>query len=318
MPTIILSTFAKRDASPAERAAEIASQRAVANTEQVSRPAQSEKRECRGLLRAHLRGVKLEIVAAFQKLAAKHGGIVWAGSAWIEKQGICSRFWAREKLKELIREGWLQPVQWHKRAAFRVLSHAEWALLTGRCNAGFRQLSCADTASLLRGESNSSSSIPLKERDLHAGRSDSEDQKKQYQNLTSYCTSKPAEFLKKNITAKISATNSTWASYLAEESEKSRSELRRKFAWVCRFLEFEISENDAALDWEFPFALMDSYAENRKELRSGALTRGRFACKVIDTCKRDGILWPPAFTETRDRLRQMERLSEANSTVGAA
>lgn len=311
MPTIILSTFGERDASPAERAAEIASQSAVVQTEKSSRPAQSEKRgECRGLLRAHLRGVKLEIVAGFQKLAAKHGGIVWAGPAWIEKQGICSRFWAREKLKELIRDGWLQPVQWHKRAAFRVLTHAEWALLTGRCNAGVRQLSCADVATLLRDGSNSPSGIALKGRDLRAGRSDPEDQKKQYQNLTSYYPSRQSEILAKNIAAKISLT---WASHLADESEKSRSELRRKFAWVCRLLEFEIAENDRLLDWEFPLTLIEAYAENRKGLRSGALTPGRFACKVIDTCQQNRIPWPPAFAEMRDRWRLIERLSEANS-----
>ena len=328
MPTIILSTFAKRDASPAERTAEIASQSDAENASQQSQDAAPEGQvQCRGLLRAHVSGVKLEILKTFQKLAAKHGGIVWAGPAYITGQNgpqkskhppICSSpFWAREKLKDLVREGWLQEIQWHGRRVFRVLSHAEWAISTGRCDAGVRPQSGERTASLWRERSHSQACNALNGRDFSARRSDSEDQEVQDQSLTSYCSGGRSEALRKNIAAKIAARDLSWARFLDEEDEKSRRELRNKFVYVCRFLKFEISESDGSLEWEFPLTLIEAYAERRKDLRSGALTPGRFASRIIDACKRDGILWPPAFTECRDRWRRMERLAEEKSTVEA-
>lgn len=313
MPTIILTTFARRDASERELAAESASQNA-ATMEQESEP----HVKCRGLLRAHLHGASLEILLAFQKLGAKRGGIVWAGPGWIAKQQICSEFWARERLKQLVRDGWLSRIEWNGRKAFRVLSHAEWALATGRCDAGISQQSCATAARKLREPRNSQSPMYLECKSFSAARSAPEDQNKQYQR-TSYFPGERSAILKNNITAKIAKQNSSWAAFLQSESdEKYRIDVRKKFAFVCKFLGWEIDENDGALHWEFALTLIEKYAEHRDSLRSGLLTRATFACKVIDTCERNGILWPPAFTELRDRLRQIERHSEVNSTLEAA
>lgn len=318
MPTVVLSTFLQRDATANERAAESALRCVAASAERLPESAKPERRvECRGLLRAHVRGNALEALIALQRLAVRRGGVTWAGPRWFAKVGICSVRHARRIFSGLVRDGWLISTDFHGRRAFRVLTHGEWSIVTGRCDAA-KDILSARGGHFVPVTGTSSQHNPLKRKNFADPRSESEDQEVQDQSITSYCSSRPSEVLKKNITAKIEATNSTWASYLAEESEKSRSELRTKFAWVCRFLEFTIAENDTSLDWEFPFTLIEVYAENRKELNNETLTRGRFACKVIDRCKRDGILWPPAFTAMRDRWRQIELLSEANSTVEAA
>lgn len=324
MPTIILSTFAMRDASERELAAESASQSAAVETKQSLEPAHSEiqtarRIECRGLLRGHMRGAKLEIFLGMSALAAKRGGITWIGPAWINRAGICaSPYWARKLLKALVSDGWLEEIEWNNRRAYRVRTHAEWARITGACDAGLSPLCGERTATKWCESRHSLASKPLTCHGLSADRSECEDQEVQDQSVTSYCISGPSELLRKHITAKIAKTDSTWESYLAEENEKSRTDLRQKFAWVCRFLEFKIAENDGSLGWEFPLMLIELYKEHRDALRSGDLTRGRFACKVIDRCERDKILWPPAFTEVRDRWRQIERASEVNSSVEAA
>lgn len=319
VPTIVLSTFARRDASERELSAESASTNAAVETEQPSGAAHSEIQAarhigCRGLLRAHLRGKELEMLLLLNRLAARHGGIVWCGASWLSRQKLCSRRHAIRVIRGLTEKHWLEPLEWHGRRAYRVRAHAEWAVVTGTAcdilSQGVRQN--------VTGGVTCPSPIRLNAKQLLRSPFGADSQEVQSHNITSYCTSGPSELLKNNITAKIAATDSTWAKYLAEEDEKSRGDLRRKFAWVCRFLEFQINENDGSLGWEFPLTVIESYKEHRDALRSGNLTRGRFACKVIDRCEREQILWPPAFTELRDRWRQIERVSEVNSSVEAA
>lgn len=318
MPTTVLTMFAQRDASAAELAAKSAPQSA-AETERPSEAARSENQtarhvECRGLLRAHLGGKELEILLLLNRLAARHGGIVWCGASWLSGQKLCSRRHAIRVIRALTEKRWLEPLEWHGRRAYRVRAHAEWAVVTGAtCDILSQGVRQNVTGGVTRPSPKSMNTQALPRAPFGA-----DSQEVHSHTPTSYCTSGPSELLKKNITAKIGARGSTWTSYLAEEDEKSRSELRNKFALVCRFLEFKIAENDGSLDWEFPLTLIELYKEHRNSLHSGELTRGRFACKVIDRCERDQILWPPAFTEVRDRWREMERASEANYSTEAA
>ncbi len=147
-----------------------------AASDKSRRHAKVGQRECHGRMRGHHRGLQLEAILLLQRVGTKHGGIVWYSAAGLARELDCSTFWAREIFKLLEAGGWLLETVWKGRPAHRVLSHSDWAKskkATQNCSlrnptgteqqscaatqetCGKAQESCAESATKLRGGSNS-------------------------------------------------------------------------------------------------------------------------------------------------------------------
>lgn len=80
---------------------------------------------------------------------------------------------------------------------------------------------------------------------------------------------------------------------------------------ASRFLGYRIDEDDPTATMSFVGALSNQFERYGDLVRNGEMLLGIFATKVIDRLVQNNELFPPTFTEHRDRLREQERLQRA-------
>jgi hypothetical protein len=280
--------------------------------------------ECKGRLRGHLRGVSLEMMLLFHRLAAKHSGVAWCRAQWFEREGICSRFWASQIILRLLDEHWLEEIEFHGRRAFRVLTHEQWAKVT-RC------VSC----SLTPDPSETQESCAMGATNLHVpativspGIENKELPHSPFgsEGLKVHGLSKPLRTSeagvgskrsskKKNLVAglaeKIAAKDETLCTCLNEwENDGGRHpDWWHRVIEACEFAEYALDEHDRTVSISFVGILVDTFEAHRDSIRRGELLPGIFSSKVIDACvrNRECPYFPPSFGENRNRLRKSER-----------
>lgn len=76
---------------------------------------------------------------------------------------------------------------------------------------------------------------------------------------------------------------------------------------VCAFLDFPFDQDNPTITLGFCFDLLGVWDAQKDKLRSGQMKRSVFCSKVIDRCVESSELWPPSFTNHRDKLARSEK-----------
>lgn len=77
---------------------------------------------------------------------------------------------------------------------------------------------------------------------------------------------------------------------------------------VTSFLGYDLDLDDPVVTHEFCDALILVFEEEGERLRLGELKLSAFCSRIIDRCRKQyEIVWPPSFTQHRNRLRNAEQ-----------
>jgi hypothetical protein len=74
-----------------------------------------------------------------------------------------------------------------------------------------------------------------------------------------------------------------------------------------KFCGYPIDTDDPTVSVSFIGNLANVFEKHEDAIKAGEMSRGIFACKVIDACMRENSLFPPSFAAHRDSLREKER-----------
>lgn len=117
------------------------------------------------------------------------------------------------------------------------------------------------------------------------------------------------------LETKISKEDETIGSFL-DALKREGSENPDWFATAAKaakFCNYRIDVNDPQMSVSFVGQMATTYEKHNAAIESGDLLPGNFCSKVLDACMGEGGNYPPSFGEHRDRLREQERASHANT-----
>jgi hypothetical protein len=123
--------------------------------------------------------------------------------------------------------------------------------------------------------------------------------------------SKAKKTLEDRLVEKISREGEHLSFYRDNEGVEAYEEFLEKIRTASKFLAFPFDENDPAVSFDFCAIFCEKFERFNPRLQTGEMKASTFCTKVIDECERDKYaLWPPSFTEHRNRLRRAERAEQ--------
>ncbi len=292
--------------------------------------------------RVHLRGASFSIYDAAMALTAHSDGprILFASRETLAQMtgyGLRAVGCARERLVE---KGFLEPVtsgDWQEDQRrksgksgsfavprFRVIEHDEWALShPGECLTVVRSTAHGPGAD---GKTDDAPSAGGETTDTVVGPTTDTVHGQPYHNaLIRSLNEKPAQVrrtspgaraksvgvdgrkkkLRDGLVKKIREAGESIKEFLdyCEQDGQRYPEWWGSVRSACEFMEYRLDENDQTTTVSFAGELASQFEKHEDAIRSGEMSPGIFATKVIDQLMRNKEFFPPAFVEHRDRLR---------------